>query len=104
MMAVAIRCRTYSELTATLAARRRALGMTQLEVDARAGFPEQYTGKLEIGTRGVGRMSPPTWLETLGLDLLIVARDQGQPAQIEAPRHYADRMLALPKPNGEPTP
>jgi hypothetical protein len=74
-MALGIRCRTYNELTAALATRRRELGLRQLEVDQLAGFPDQYCGKLEIGTRGVGRMSLPTWLETLGLDLILIARE-----------------------------
>ena len=83
MAVPAIRCRTYQELTAALAARRRQLGLRQLEVDQLAGFPDQYCGKLEIGTRGVGRMSLPTWLETLGLEIILVARDQGKPGRRE---------------------
>jgi hypothetical protein len=74
-MAVAIRCRNYREFISTMAAQRRARGWTQLECDARAGFQDQYTGKLEIGTRSVGRMSFETWLDALGVDLLLVPRD-----------------------------
>ena len=102
MAKVAVLCRTYSEFTAALAAQRRALGLTQLEVDARAGFQDQYCGKLEIGTRGVGRMSIETWLQALGLDLLVVARDAAK-EPIERRRTHVDpklgRVLALPKPD-----
>lgn len=83
MGAIAVRCRTYRDLLATMAARRRELGLRQLEVDQLAGFPDQYTGKREVGTRGVGRMSLPTWLETLGLELMVVARDEGKPGRRE---------------------
>jgi hypothetical protein len=75
MAASGILCRNYREFISTMAARRRALGWSQLECDARAGFQDQYTGKLEIGTRGVGRMSLETWLDALGVDLLLVPRD-----------------------------
>lgn len=82
-MAVGIRCRTYGEFTAALAARRRQLGLRQLEIDQRAGFPDQYCGKLEVGARGIGRMSLLTWVETLGLDLIVVPREPKEGHRVE---------------------
>jgi transcriptional regulator with XRE-family HTH domain len=80
-MTIAIRCRSYQELMQTLAARRRQLGMTQLEVDDKAGFQDQYCGKLEIGTRRVGPMSLPTLLQTLGVELLVTLPPDAAPIE-----------------------
>lgn len=82
-MTVAISCRTYKELREALAARRRALGWSQLECDYKSGLQDQYTGKLEIGTRCLGEMSMAVLLETLGVDLLVAPRD-GPPAHLGA--------------------
>lgn len=70
----AIRCRTYRDLTQALAARRRQLGLTQLECDARAGLQDQYTGKLEIGTRHLGKLSLPMLCAALEVDILVAPR------------------------------
>ncbi len=68
--------RTYEDLIAALRDRRKQLGLTQEEVNAIAGFHDGYVNKLEIGYRdggrGVGAMSLPTWLDTLGVCLLVV--------------------------------
>ena len=102
-MTVAIRCRTYKELRETLAARRRALGWSQLECDYKSGLQDQYTGKLEIGTRCLGEMSMAVLLETLGLDLLVAPRD-GRPARPEARTGSAGHVQYLRQPNGDPSP
>jgi GrpB-like predicted nucleotidyltransferase (UPF0157 family) len=70
----AIRCRTYQQLTQALAARRRQLGLTQLDVDARAGLQSSYTGKLEIGTRHLGSLSLPMLCAALDIDILVMPR------------------------------
>jgi hypothetical protein len=76
---VAIRCRTYKELRETLAARRKALGWTQLECDHKSGLQDQYTGKLEIGTRHLGSMSMEVLLQTLDLEMYIGPRSDAAP-------------------------
>ncbi|MGB7976257.1 MAG: hypothetical protein WCF81_18365 [Roseiarcus sp.] len=77
----AIRCRTYQDLTAALAARRRALGLTQLQCDSRAGLQDQYTGKLEIGTRHWGKLSLPMLCAALDIDILVAPRSGVAPVE-----------------------
>lgn len=70
----------YASLVRALTARRKALGMTQLDLDERAGFQDGYAGKLEIGYRPggrtVGAVSLPLWLEALGVRLAVVPVDK----------------------------
>jgi hypothetical protein len=58
-----------------LAQRRRALGLTQLQVDEIAGLQGGYCGKLEIGLKGFGEMSLQAVLGALqaGLTLTLPA-------------------------------
>ena len=100
----AIRCRNYREFTSTMAAFRRARGWSQLECDARAGFQDQYTGKLEIGTRSVGRMSFETWLDALGVDLLLVPRDSKPSAADPRVGSAASSDRIVKHINGDPSP
>ena len=51
-VATAIRCETISQLRQVLTARRRALGLRQLELDDLSGTQSGYQGKLEKGIRG----------------------------------------------------
>lgn len=67
--------RDYPALRRALVARRHELGMSQLEVDHRAGLCDAYTGKLEIGTRCFGDMSLAAILGALGLEIVIQPRD-----------------------------
>lgn len=67
----------YKALIAAMRQRRTDLGMTCIEVDSKAGFPEGYTSKLENYTRaGPGRsfgpVSLPLWLGALGLKIVVV--------------------------------
>jgi hypothetical protein len=52
--------------------------MTQEATNARAGFQDGYVNKLELGYRdggrGVGAMSLPTWLDTLGVCLIVAPK------------------------------
>jgi hypothetical protein len=100
MAAVAIRCETASHLRQVLSARRRALGLRQLELDDLAGTQSGYQGKLEKGIRGYGDMSLSCTLGALGLELYVVERPTEERAPA-APRHYAERMLARPKSSGD---
>ena len=84
-MTVAIRCRTYEQLTSALAARRRQLGLTQLDVDARSGLQNSYTGKLEIGTRHLGKLSLPMLCAALDIDILVAPRSSVAPVDEERP-------------------
>jgi hypothetical protein len=67
--------RSYQQLRAAVAARRKALGWSQLEVDYRSGLMDGYTGKIECGTRHFGDLSLGLVLQTLGLELIVRPRD-----------------------------
>lgn len=61
-------------------ARREALGLTVLEVDALAGFPEGYTSKLENWQterhgRGCGKVSLDLWCQTLGVEIALLSAE-----------------------------
>jgi len=70
--------RTYEELIEALRSRRHELGLTQQDLNEIAGFQDGYVNKLEIGYReggrGIGAFSLPTWLDALGVRLLVVPR------------------------------
>jgi hypothetical protein len=72
-MATAIACRDYRELVQALAARRRELGLRQLEVDDLAGIQSGYLGKIECFDRRLGPMSGPAIIGALGLELHVRA-------------------------------
>lgn len=57
------------ELLATMKGYRAAAGQSQLEADFSAGWPEGYTGKLEIDTR---RAINDSWWEWMGSRLLVM--------------------------------
>ena len=77
-MKVAVRIRDYDRLRAALAARRRQLGLRQLDPDEKAGLQSTYVGKLEIGTRMLGNLSLPMLLAALDADLHFAPR-RGHP-------------------------
>lgn len=67
----------YSALIDVMRKRRVELGLTCIELDAKAGFPEGYTSKLEnyrqAGPgRAFGPVSLPLWLGALDLKMVIV--------------------------------
>jgi transcriptional regulator with XRE-family HTH domain len=73
------------ELAEVLTARRKSLGLTQLELDDRAGFQSGYTGKLEIGHmrggRNAGVIALPLWLRALGVKLQVIAVEDVAPGE-----------------------
>ncbi len=59
-------------LRALMSERRRALGLSQLDVDAIAGLQPGYTGKLETGAKGYGPASLAATLKALGVGIAVV--------------------------------
>ena len=100
-MTAALRARDYLELLQVLDARHRALGMTMEAFDERSGLTGGYSAKLFSGMRRFGEMSLPTVLDTLGVDLLVVARDS-QPPGVE-PRTASCGLVSHLTRNGEPS-
>lgn len=96
-MTVAVRCRTYTELQQALAARRRQLGLRQLEADEKSGLQSGYVGKIECGVRKLGDLSLPMLLAGLDLDLLLAPRSASAPIERRAGSagspEYARRAL-----------
>lgn len=73
---------TYDALVDYLIARRKALGLTQLELDERAGFQSGYTAKLENwrGRQGrvAGSVTMPLWFQALGVMLKPITTAPGR--------------------------
>ncbi len=71
--------REYPDLVKTLVERRHELGMSAMELDARAGWQEGYTSKLENWDksygRSIGRMLLPVWLEALDMHIILVGQN-----------------------------
>jgi hypothetical protein len=101
---VAIRIRDYDQLRQALIVRRRQLGLTQLEVDQRSSLQDQYCGKLEIGTRHLGKLSLPMLLCALDLDLYVAPRSDAAPVIEQRPGSAGHVHHLTRQPNGEPTP
>jgi hypothetical protein len=80
-MPIAIRIRSYEQLTSALAARRRQLGLRQLELDEKSGLMSGYSGKIEVGIRKLGNISLPNLLAALDCDLLLVPRREATPVE-----------------------
>jgi hypothetical protein len=76
---VAIRIRDYSQLRAAIAARRRQLGLLQLEADEKSGLQPGYFGKIECGLRKLGDLSLPMVLASLHADLYFAPRSDVDP-------------------------
>ncbi|MGN7770764.1 hypothetical protein [Phyllobacterium sp. 22552] len=72
--------REYPDLVKTLIQRRHELGMSSMELDARAGWQEGYTSKLENWEkdygRSIGKMLLPVWLEALDISMILVGHDR----------------------------
>jgi hypothetical protein len=62
----------YRSLRTALAARRRELGLTQLDLDAIALLTDTHTGRLECGTKRYGDVSLAATLAALGAALVLV--------------------------------
>lgn len=84
-MTVAIRCRTYEQLTSAMAARRRQLGLRQLDLDEKSGLMSGHSGKSEVGIRKLGSISLPNLLAALDCDLLLCPRSDTPPVNASRP-------------------
>ena len=80
-MKVGVKIRDYDQLRASIAARRRALGMRQLEVDEKSGLQSGYAGKIEAGVRRLGPLSLPMLLAALDCDLVLLPRSDASPVE-----------------------
>jgi hypothetical protein len=80
-MRVAVRIRSYEELQGALSARRRSLGLRQLEFDEKSGLMSGYSGKIEVGIRRLGPVSLPNLLAALDCDLLLCPRSDVSPVE-----------------------
>jgi hypothetical protein len=76
---VAIRIRDYTQLRQAIAARRRQLGLRQLDLDEKSGLMSGYSGKIEAGVRKLGDISMPFLLAGLDCDLLLAPRSAVAP-------------------------
>jgi transcriptional regulator with XRE-family HTH domain len=63
---------SHDGLIAALVARRKQLGLSQLDVDEISGLQPGYTAKIECGTKRVGYLSLTLLLGALKLDLEAV--------------------------------
>ena len=67
--------RNYSALRVAFTTGRKAMGVSQLEMDELAGLQSGYTGKLECGMKHLGDLSMPKLLAALKMALLLVPDD-----------------------------
>lgn len=71
--------RNLNELATALAARRRDLGLRQLELDYRIGWADGHTGKLEQPSKAWGRRARwstlAEWLQGLDAAIVVVGND-----------------------------
>jgi len=99
--------RTYEELIAALRDRRKEMGISQIEMDERIGWPEGYTSKVESPMRDpsrgrgnfrvLGPKSLPELLQALGLELVAVNRARGV---VISARTHTDFPHAAPSVSG----
>ncbi len=77
------------DLTRTLADARRARGWTCEELDARAGFSDRYTAKLEHPDTKSGRKGlqlsymGEVWIKALGYVLALVPAEQAEALRLQ---------------------
>jgi hypothetical protein len=101
-MNVAIRIRDYSQLREAIAARRRQLGLRQLDLDEKSGLMSGYVGKIEANVRKLGDISLPNLLAGLDCDLYLCPRSDAAPVDHRGlSACSADRIeqRSLPKPD-----
>jgi hypothetical protein len=84
-----------------LAARRRQLGLRQLDLDEKAGLMSGYSGKIEAGIRKLGDISLPNLLAGLDADLYLAPRSSTTP--VEARQGSAGAVQHHRQPNSEPS-
>jgi hypothetical protein len=99
-MTVAVRIRDYSQLRAAIAARRRQLGLRQLDLDEKSSLQSGYSGKVEAGVRHLGPLSLPMLLAALDCDLLLAPRSDVAPVDASRPGSCG-HVLHLRQPNGD---
>lgn len=63
----------YKELVAQLVRKRRALGLSQEDINASAGMAEAHLNKLEAFARTAQFPTMQLWAETLGLEITLAA-------------------------------
>jgi transcriptional regulator with XRE-family HTH domain len=80
-MPVAIKIRAYTQLRSAIAARRRQLGLRQLDLDEVSGTQTGYVSKIEAGIRKLGPLSLPMLLAGLDCDLLLCPRSDAAPVE-----------------------
>ena len=77
----------FDEFVSAVRTRRAHLGMSCEDVDAKSGLPDRYHNKLEVGSRGFGKLSLGLTLETLGLEMIVRPRVQEPAARESETRH-----------------
>ena len=93
---IAVRVRSYDQLRAALSARRRELGLRQLEADEKSGLMSGYVAKDKAGVRKLGDLSLPMLLAGLDCDLYLAARPS-------APAHPPNgARISTPAPRAQP--
>jgi hypothetical protein len=95
MPALAIRCQTPGQIREVFAARRRQLGLNQLELDDIAGTQSGYAGKCEAGIRNYGAMSLSSIMGALGFELVIVERPEPRPTTAAVWRDLRENLDRL---------
>ncbi len=68
--------REYDDLRRAIAARRRELGLSQRDVDHRAGLTDSHLSKIECGARHFGDVSLGLVLEVLHLEIVLRPRSR----------------------------
>ena len=101
----------YKALVAQLVRKRRALGMSQEDINAAAGMAEAHLNKLESFARTAQFPTMQLWAETLGLEITLAAsilppatvraidRRVSKPYSANMARHKADMTSARLLPN-----
>ena len=87
--AVAIRCETVSHIRQAFDARRRELGMTMVDLDAKSGVQDGYAAKVIAGIRRPGDMSLGAIAGALGLELHVI---ESRRPTLGAPRDLWDNL------------
>jgi hypothetical protein len=76
-----VRIRDYDQLRSALSARRRQLGLRQLDLDEKSSLQSGYVGKVEAGIRHLGPLSLPMILAGLDCDLYLAPRSSTTPVE-----------------------
>ena len=88
----------YRRLARDLTVRRRALGMSQWDLDQALGISFGYTAKLEIGMRIATGPLLLDWAATLGIPLIASPDTPRPPASQPTPQALPRTARARPAP------